>query len=127
MSVTGSDEALSEWLFTFPMGSHFDEAMFWADLLVKGGHNDVGVLVERSLVGKGYLGNFRKAVRAEAFVWRPKPTSLRPLRMSPTPCGACMKQRSPRSSTAGSDSVSCTSTLPCRAQLGSAALRQHRV
>ena len=75
ISVTGSDEALSEWFFTFPMGSHFDEAMFWADLLVKGGHNDVGVLVERSLVGEAYLGNFRKAcarrgirVAAEAYI-----------------------------------------------------------
>jgi hypothetical protein len=75
ISVTGSDEALSEWFFSFPMGSHFDEPIFWADLLVKGGHADVGVLVEQSLVGEAYLANFRKACRrrgirvaAEAFI-----------------------------------------------------------
>ncbi|WP_068272218.1 ABC transporter substrate-binding protein [Aldersonia kunmingensis] len=61
LSVTGSDEALSEWFFALPMGSHFDEPIFWADLLVKGGHNDVGVLMEKSLVGEAYIANFRKA------------------------------------------------------------------
>jgi branched-chain amino acid transport system substrate-binding protein len=61
ISVTGSDEALDEWFFAFPMGSHFDEPIFWADLLVKGGHNDVGVLMEQSLVGEAYVANFRKA------------------------------------------------------------------
>ncbi len=61
LSVTGSDEALSEWFFAFPMGSHFDEPIFWSDLLAKCGHSDVGVLVEQSLVGEAYLKNFRKA------------------------------------------------------------------
>jgi len=61
VSVTGSDEALGEWFFAFPMGSHFDEPIFWADQLVKGGHNDVGVLMEQSLVGEAYVANFRKA------------------------------------------------------------------
>jgi branched-chain amino acid transport system substrate-binding protein len=60
ISVTGSDEALSEWFFAFPMGSHFDEPIFWSDLLAKGGHSDVGVLYEQSLVGETYLKNFRK-------------------------------------------------------------------
>lgn len=63
ISVTGSDAALGEWFFAFPMGSHFDEPIFWADLLVKGGHNDVGVLVEQSLVGEAYVANFRRACR----------------------------------------------------------------
>ena len=63
ISVTGSDVALGEWFFAFPMGSHFDEPIFWADLLVKGGHNDVGVLMEQSLVGEAYVANFRKACR----------------------------------------------------------------
>ena len=61
ISVTGSDEALSEWFFAFPMGSHHDEPIFWSDLLAKGGHSDVGVLYEQSLVGETYLKNFRKA------------------------------------------------------------------
>ncbi len=61
ISVTGSDEALNEWFFSFPMGSHSDEPIFWADLLVKGGHTEVGVLVEKSLVGEAYVANFRKA------------------------------------------------------------------
>ena len=61
ISVTGSDEALGEWFFSFPIGSHFDEPIFWADLLVKGGETDVGVLMEQSLVGEAYVANFRKA------------------------------------------------------------------
>ncbi len=64
ISVTGSDEALGEWFFAFPMGSHFDEPIFWTDLLVKGGHTDVGVLMEQSLVGEAYVANFRKGVSA---------------------------------------------------------------
>ena len=61
ISVTGSDLALGEWLFAFPMGSHTDEPIFWTDLLAKGGHTEVGVLTEQSLVGEGYLKNFRDA------------------------------------------------------------------
>jgi hypothetical protein len=29
ISVTGSVEALGEWFFAFPMGSHFDGPIFW--------------------------------------------------------------------------------------------------
>ena len=61
LSVTGSDDALGEWFFSFPQGSLTDEPIFWSDLLTKGGHTEVGVLVERSLVGESYLKNFRKA------------------------------------------------------------------
>src|SRR5271169_3050609 len=46
ISVTGSDVALGEWFFAFPMGSHTDEPIFWADLLAKRGHTEVGVLKE---------------------------------------------------------------------------------
>ncbi|ORV16613.1 ABC transporter substrate-binding protein [Mycobacterium celatum] len=61
ISVTGSDAALGEWVFSFPMGSLTDEPIFWSDMLTKGGHTEVGVLVEQSLVGTTYLENFRKA------------------------------------------------------------------
>lgn len=67
LSVTGSDDALSEWFFAFPMGSHHDEPIFWSDLLAKGGHTDVGVLVEQSLVGEAYLKNFRKACQRKGI------------------------------------------------------------
>jgi len=63
LSVTGSDEWLGEWTFSFPQGSLTDEPIFWADLLAKGGRGTVGVLVEQSLVGQSYLTNFRAACR----------------------------------------------------------------
>ena len=67
ISVTGSDQALSEWFFSFPMGSHFDEPIFWTDLLVKRNLRDVGVLMEASLVGEHYIANFRKACAARGI------------------------------------------------------------
>ena len=39
LSVTGSDDWLGEWTFSFPQGSLTDEPIFWADLLAKGGHS----------------------------------------------------------------------------------------
>ena len=63
LSVTGSDHWLGEWTFAFPQGSLTDEPIFWADLLAKGGHCEVGVLVEQSLIGQSYLANFRAAAR----------------------------------------------------------------
>src|ERR1700761_6247884 len=54
ISVTGSDAWLGEWTFAFPMGSMTDEPIFWTQLLGKGGHTEVGVLVEQSLVGESY-------------------------------------------------------------------------
>jgi branched-chain amino acid transport system substrate-binding protein len=63
ISVTGTDDWLGEWTFSFPQGSMTDEPIFWADLLAKGGHGEVGVLKEQSLVGESYLGNFREACR----------------------------------------------------------------
>jgi branched-chain amino acid transport system substrate-binding protein len=63
VSVTGTDDWLGEWTFAFPQGSLTDEPIFWADLLAKGGHTEVGVLIEQSLIGESYLNNFRKACR----------------------------------------------------------------
>jgi ABC-type branched-subunit amino acid transport system substrate-binding protein len=63
INVCGSDDWLGEWTFSFPQGSMTDEPIFWADLLAKGGHETVGVLVEQSLVGESYLQNFRRACR----------------------------------------------------------------
>jgi ABC-type branched-subunit amino acid transport system substrate-binding protein len=67
ISVSGSDDWLGEWTFSLPQGSMTDEPMFWAQLLAKGGHTEVGALVERSLVGQTYITNFRRACRAEGI------------------------------------------------------------
>jgi branched-chain amino acid transport system substrate-binding protein len=61
LSVTGTDDWLGEWTFSLPQGSMTDEPIFWADLLAKGGHGEVGVLVEQSLVGETYVRNFHRA------------------------------------------------------------------
>jgi branched-chain amino acid transport system substrate-binding protein len=63
ISVTGSEDWLGEWTFAFPMGSLTDEPIFWVQLLAKGGHTEVGALVEQSLVGESYLAGFRSACR----------------------------------------------------------------
>src|SRR5262245_42794686 len=63
ISVTGSEEWLGEWTFSLSMGSMTDEPIFWADLLARGGHREVGVLVEQSLVGQSYVANLREACR----------------------------------------------------------------
>src|SRR5262245_14541364 len=63
VSVTGSDDWLGEWTFSFPQGSLTEEPIFWVDLLAKGGHTEVGVLIEQSLVGESYLRSFHHACR----------------------------------------------------------------
>jgi len=63
ISVTGSEEWLGEWTFSLSMGSMTDEPIFLAHLLAKRGLNDVGVLVEQSLVGESYVKAFRSACR----------------------------------------------------------------
>jgi hypothetical protein len=63
VSVTGSEDWPGEWTFSFPMGSLTDEPIFWTQLLAKGGHTEVGVLVEQSLVGESYLESFGNACR----------------------------------------------------------------
>jgi ABC-type branched-subunit amino acid transport system substrate-binding protein len=67
LSCSGSDDWLGEWTFSLPQGSMTDEPIFWADLLRKDGHTDVGVVIEQSLVGDTYLRNFRKACRARGI------------------------------------------------------------
>jgi len=44
-----------------------DEPIFWAHLLARDGHREVGVLVEQSLVGQSYAKAFRGACRAEGI------------------------------------------------------------
>jgi ABC-type branched-subunit amino acid transport system substrate-binding protein len=61
ITVTGTDDWLGEWTFSLPQGSLTDEPIFWAHLLAKGGHTEVGALIEQSLVGDSYIRNFRKA------------------------------------------------------------------
>lgn len=63
ISITGAEEWLGEWTFALPMGSMSDEPIFWAQLLAKDGHTEVGVLVEQSLVGESYIKSFRRACR----------------------------------------------------------------
>lgn len=63
ISITGAEEWLGEWTFALPMGSMSDEPIFWAQLLAKDGHTEVGVLVEQSLVGESYIQSFRRACR----------------------------------------------------------------
>ena len=119
VSVTGTDDWLGEWTFSFPQGSLTDEPIFWADLLAKGGHTEVGVLIEQSLVGKTYLKNFRSACRgARAFAsWR-RSRSPRLRRTSAMRSARCTKRSRARSFTAASASGSCTSTRCSRRSAG---------
>jgi ABC-type branched-subunit amino acid transport system substrate-binding protein len=63
ISVCGAEEWLGEWTFALPQGSMTDEPIYWAQLLAEGGHTEVGVLMEQSLIGESYARNFRKACR----------------------------------------------------------------
>jgi ABC-type branched-subunit amino acid transport system substrate-binding protein len=63
ISVTGTEDWLGEWTFSLSMGSMTDEPIFWAHLLAKRGLDEVGVLVEQSLVGETYIKSFRSACR----------------------------------------------------------------
>jgi len=67
ISITGAEDWLGEWTFSLSMGSMTDEPIFWAQLLAKGGHTEVGVLVEQSLVGQSYSKAFRNACRAKGI------------------------------------------------------------
>jgi branched-chain amino acid transport system substrate-binding protein len=63
LSVTGSEEWLGEWTFSLSMGSLTEEPIVWAHLLAKRGLDDIGVLVEQSLVGETYIKSLRAACR----------------------------------------------------------------
>src|SRR5262245_14270633 len=67
ISVTGAEDWLGEWTFSLSMGSMTDEPIFWAHLLARDGHTEVGVLVEQSLVGQSYARSFRSACRAQGI------------------------------------------------------------
>ena len=67
ISVTGTEDWLGEWTFALPQGSMTDEPIYWARLLAKGGHTEVGALIEQSLIGESYLRNFRKACVAHGI------------------------------------------------------------
>jgi ABC-type branched-subunit amino acid transport system substrate-binding protein len=67
ISVTGSEQWLGEWTFSLSMGSMSDEPIFWADLIAKRGLDNVGVLVEQSLVGDSYVQSFRRACRQKGI------------------------------------------------------------
>lgn len=67
ISVTGSEEWLGEWTFSLSMGSMSDEPIFWTELIAARGLNDVGVLVEQSLVGDSYVQQFRRACRRKGI------------------------------------------------------------
>ena len=67
ISVSGSDDWLGEWTFSFPQGSLTDEPIFWGDQLAKAGHREVGVLIEHSLVGDTYLKYFRDACQRKGI------------------------------------------------------------
>ena len=67
INVCGSDDWLGEWTFALPQGSLTDEPIFWAHLIAKAGHTDVGALVEQSLIGDSYIRSFRKACAAQGI------------------------------------------------------------
>jgi branched-chain amino acid transport system substrate-binding protein len=67
ISVTGTEDWFGEWTFALPQGSMTDEPIYWAHLLAKGGHTEVGALIEQSLVGESYIRNFRTACSAEGI------------------------------------------------------------
>src|SRR5690242_21786634 len=74
ISVTGTDDWLGEWTFSFPQGSMTDEPIFLADLISKRGLTEIGVLVEQNLIGDSYLKNLRtacarKGIRIVAEEW----------------------------------------------------------
>ena len=128
VSVTGTDDWLGEWTFSFPQGSLTDEPIFWADLLAKGGHTEVGVLIEQSLVGETYLKNFRSACRSKRHPDR-RGGADRPDRAGRRRCGP----QGARSEAERTRSLRLRLRNPARqhgaavARLGSAALHEHRV
>ena len=106
ISVTGSDLALGEWIFAFPMGSHYDEPIFWTDLLVKRNLNDVGILMEASLVGESYVDQFPKSLRTARVFGSSVSRRLRRLRKTSVGlCGTFAKQTPRLSFTQASASV----------------------
>ena len=67
ISVTGSEDWLGEWTFALPQGSLTEEPVYWARLIAKRGQDNIGAIVERSLVGETYIRSFHKACRDEGL------------------------------------------------------------
>ncbi|CAA0124510.1 Uncharacterised protein [Mycolicibacterium vanbaalenii] len=67
VSMCASEDFLGEWTFSLPMGSHVEEPVFWARLIRKAGHKEVGVLAEQSLMGELYYKNFVRAAAREGI------------------------------------------------------------
>src|SRR5262249_22753186 len=67
ISVCGTDDWLGEWTFGLPQGSMTDEPIYWAHLLAKGGHTEVGALIEQSLIGEAHIGSFGRACLAQGI------------------------------------------------------------
>ena len=103
VSVTGTDDWLGEWTFSFPMGSLTDEPIFWAGLLAKAAHTQVGVLVEQSLIGESYLKNSGIPPESKGFASPPRPRSRKPPKTSPQPFVTSTMPRPKQSCTADSD------------------------
>lgn len=67
ISVSGADDWLGEWTFALPQGSMTDEPIVWADLIAGHGHQTVGIIIEKSLVGESYARNFRRACQTRGL------------------------------------------------------------
>jgi hypothetical protein len=104
LSVTGSDDWLGEWTFSFPQGSLTDEPIFWADLLAKGATPRSACSSSSPSSATPTSSTSGMPVGARAFASSQRHLLRRPHRMSPKPCGRCTKPSRARWSIAASDS-----------------------
>ena len=115
VSVTGTDDWLGEWTFSFPMGSLTDEPIFWARTCSPRPVTPrSGLLVEQSLIGESPISNnFRNGLSpGQRHSYRRR--GVRSHRPPKTSTGAVRRLHDAnvraRSCTAGSASGSSTST-----------------
>ena len=129
ISVTGTEDWLGEWTFALPQGSMTDEPIFWAHLLAKRGHTEVGVLIEQSLIGESYAAEFPQGVRAHGHPHRRRGVrSRRPRRTSARRCAASHDAKRDALVHCGFGFGRRAGEPGARgARLGSAALHGHRV
>ena len=129
ISVTGIEDWLGEWTFSLSMGSMTDEPIFWAHLLAKRGLDDVGVLVEQSLVGETLHQVLPRGLPRQGHPHRRRGAD-RPDRAGHQRRGAqaARGQGAGASCTAASGSASCSIEPGARgARLGPAAVHGHVV
>ena len=102
LSVTGSDDWLGEWTFSFPQGSLTDEPIFWADL-ARQGRPHRGRCAHRAVARRRHLSSRTSEMRvaARAFASSQKRRSRRPRRTSTRRCAPCTKPRPKRSCICG--------------------------